>query len=129
MGFFKDVHELKKMGKEASKNFDAKSTMADGMARMQAANQMLAQQTASVQLATTGEPATAQVIAARDTGTQLNFQPVLEIDLLVTREGQPPYPVTVQQMVANAQLGLFAPGSTLAVKVDPANPTTVLLNA
>ena len=30
-------------------------------------------------------------------------------------------------LVANAQLGLFAPGSTLAVKVEPANPATVLL--
>jgi hypothetical protein len=83
--FFKGVNELRKMGKEASNNFDAKATMADGMARMQAAQSMFAQQTVAAQLGANGEAATAQVLAARDTGTQINMQPVLEIDLLVTR--------------------------------------------
>jgi hypothetical protein len=127
MGFFKDVNDLRKMGKEASKNFDAKATMADGMQRMQAAQEMLAQQTTAAHLATTGEQATAQVLASRDTGAFINMQPVLEIDLLVTRAAQPPYPATVRQVVANAQLGLVTPGSTISVKVDPANPSTVLI--
>ena len=127
MGFFKDVNELRKMGKEASNKFDAKATMADGVARMQAAQNMLAQQTVATQLAIGGEPATAQVLAARDTGTMINMQPVLDIDLLVSREGQPPYPATVSQMIPNAQLGTVTPGATLAVKVDPANPATVLI--
>lgn len=128
MGFFKDVNELRKMGKEASNNFDAKATMADGMARMQAAQEMLAQQTAAATLATTGEAATAQVLASRDTGSQVNMQPIVEVDLMVTRStGGPPYPATVRQMIPNAQLGLVAPGSTIAVKIDPANPQTVLI--
>jgi hypothetical protein len=79
-----------------------------------------------MQLATTGEDATAQVVAARDSGTQINLQPILEIDLLVMRDGQPPYPATVRQMVAQAQLGLVAAGSAVSVRVDPANPETVL---
>jgi hypothetical protein len=128
MGFFKDVNELRKMGKEASNNFDAKSTMADGMARMQAAQELMAQQTQAAQLATTGESATAQVLASRDTGAQINMQPIVEVDLLVTRStGGAPYPVTVKQMIPNAQLGLVAPGSTIAVRIDPANPQTVLI--
>ena len=127
MGFLKDVNELRKMGKEASNNFDAKATMANGMAQMQAAQNMLAQQTIATQLAGNGEPATAQVLAARDTGTMINMQPVLEIDLLVSREGQPPYPATVSQMIPNAQLGTVTPGAMLAVKVDPSNPQTVLI--
>jgi hypothetical protein len=128
MGFFKDVNELRKMGKEASNNFDAKSTMADGMARMQAAQDLMAQQTQAAQLATTGESATAQVLASRDTGAQINMQPIVEVDLLVTRStGGAPYPVTVKQMIPNAQLGLVAPGSTIAVRIDPANPQTVLI--
>jgi hypothetical protein len=125
MGFFKDVNELRKMGKEASNNFDAKATMADGMARMQDAQSMLAQQTVAAQLGANGEAATAQVLAARDTGTQINMQPVLEIDLLVTRAGHPPYPVTVSQLVPNAQLGMLSPGAMISVKIDPANPATV----
>ena len=127
MGFFKDVNELRNMGKEASKNFDAKATMASGMERMRAAQEMLAQQTAATTLAASGEAVTAQVLATRDTGTQVNMQPVLEIDLLVTRASQPPYPVTVRRLVPNGQLGLVAPGATIAVKVDPANPATVLI--
>jgi hypothetical protein len=128
MGFFKDVNELRKMGKEASNNFDAKATMADGMARMQEAQAMMAQQTAATTLATTGEAATAQVLASRDTGSQINMQPIVEVDLLVTRStGGAPYPVTVRQMIPTAQLGLVAPGSTISVRVDPANPSTVLI--
>jgi hypothetical protein len=30
-------------------------------------------------------------------------------------------------MIPNAQLGLVAPGSTIAVRIDPANPQTVLI--
>jgi hypothetical protein len=127
MGFFKDVHELKKMGKEASKNYDAKSQMSGAMERMAAAQDMLAQQTVAAQLQGAGEPATAQVRALRDTGTLINMQPVLEIDLLVNREGAVPYPATVSQMVSHAQLGVMQPGAVLAVKVDPAHPATVLI--
>jgi hypothetical protein len=54
-------------------------------------------------------------------------QPIVELDVLVTRGAEPPYPVTIRQMIPSAQPGLVAPGATIAVKVDPANPSTVLL--
>ena len=127
MGFLKDINTLKKQAKEIDKTFDPGAQMREGKQRMAAAQEMMAQQTAAMQLATTGEDATAQVVAARDTGTQINLQPILEIDLLVMRDGQPPYPATVRQMVAQAQLGLIAAGSTVSVRVDPTNPATVLL--
>jgi hypothetical protein len=127
MGIFKDLSALKKQAKEIDKTFDVGASMRDGKERMAAASQMLAQQTVAAQLATTGEVAEAQIVGSRDTGTQINLQPVLELDLLVMRQGQPPYPATVRQMVANAQLGLVAPGSTVSVRIDPANPATVLL--
>jgi hypothetical protein len=127
MGFLKDINTLKKQAKEIDKTFDPGAQMREGKQRMAAAQEMLAQQTAAMQLATTGEDAQAQVVAARDTGTQINLQPVLEIDLLVMRDGQPPYPATVRQMVPQSQLGLIAAGSTVSVRVDPTNPSTVLL--
>jgi hypothetical protein len=127
MGFLKDINTLKQQAKEIDKTFDPGAQMREGKLRMAAAQEMMAQQTAAMQLATTGEDATAQVVAARDTGTQINLQPVLEVDLLVMRTGQPPYPATVRQMVAQAQLGLVAAGSTVSVRVDPANPAAVLL--
>jgi hypothetical protein len=127
MGFLKDINTLKKQAKEIDKTFDPGAQMRAGKERMAAAQQMMAQQTTAAQLASTGERADAQVVASRDTGTQINLQPMLEIELLVMRQGQPPYPATVRQMVPNSQLGLVAPGSTLSVWVDPANPSTVLL--
>lgn len=127
MGFLKDINTLKKQAKEIDKTFDPGAQMRAGKERMAAAQDMLAQQTAVAQLVTTGETAEAQVVAARDTGTQINLQPVLEIDLLVMRQGRPPYPATVRQLVANAQLGLVAPGAMISVRIDPANPSTVLL--
>jgi hypothetical protein len=127
MGFLKDINTLKKQAKEIDKTFDPGAQMRAGKERMAAAQQMMAQQTTAAQLATTGERADAQVVSSRDTGTQINLQPMLELQLLVMRQGQPPYPATVRQMVPNAQLGLVAPGSTISVWVDPANPSTVLL--
>lgn len=127
MGFLKDISTLKKQAKEIDKTFDPGAQMRAGKERMAAAQHWMAQQTAATHLAQTGERAEAQVVSSRDTGTQLNLQPMIELQLLVTRAGQPPYPATVQQIVPNAQLGLVAPGSTIVVWVDPANPATVLL--
>jgi hypothetical protein len=101
--------------------------MRAGKERMAAAQQMMAQQTVAAHLATSGERAEAQVVASRNTGTQINMQPMLELDLLVMPAGQPPYPATVKQLIPQSQLGLVAPGSAVSVWVDPANPSTVLL--
>jgi hypothetical protein len=127
MGFLKDIHALKKQAKEIDKTFDPGAQMRAGKERMAAATHFMAQQTAATQLAGTGERADAKVVASHDTGTQLNLQPMIELDLLVIRAGQPPYPAKVTQIVPQAQLGLVAPGSTIPVWVDPANPETVLL--
>jgi hypothetical protein len=127
MGFLKDIHTLKKQAKEIDKTWDPGAQMRAGKQRMAAATQFMAQQTAATRLAGTGERADAQVVAAHDTGTQLNLQPMIELDLLVSRPGQPPYPAKVTQIVPQAQLGLVAPGATIPVWVDPASPSTVLL--
>ena len=91
MGFLKDISALKKQAKEIDKTFDPGAQMRAGKERMAAAQQWMAQQTVATQLASTGERADAQVVASRDTGTQLNLQPMIELQLLVTRAGQPPY--------------------------------------
>jgi hypothetical protein len=90
MGFLKDINTLKKQAKGIDKTFDPGAQMRAGKEKMAAASEMLAQQTLAAQLATSGERAEAQVVAARDTGTQINMQPMLELDLLVMRTGQPP---------------------------------------
>jgi hypothetical protein len=127
MGMFKDIRKLQRQAKEIDKTWDPAAQMREGMQRMQAAQSAIAQQTAAVQLGANGERADAQVLAARDTGTQLNHQPMLDVDLLVTRAGQPPYPVTVRQTVSVTNVGRLVPGASIAVMVDPADPTTVML--
>jgi len=119
MGFLKDLKKLSDQGKEMSKGFDPAAQMRDATAAMEAAGQMMAQQAEAAHLAASGEPASAQVNASRDTGQVINMQPVLEMSLLVFPEGAPPYPVTLRQIVPLAQLGRLTPGSRLAVKVDP----------
>lgn len=128
MGFFKDVRKLQKQAKEISKDFDPAAQMRQAKEAMAAAGQMMEQQTAAATLAADGEAATAQVNAARDTGTMINMQPVLEIELLVFPQGRPPYPATVSQVVSIAQVGRLAPGTRLAVKVDPRSPGAVWID-
>ena len=128
MGFFKDLHTLKKQGDEINKTWDPAAQMQSGMAQMQAADQMLQQQTAATQLAATGTPAELQVTASRDTGTYLNMQPLLQLDLLVHPEGGAPYPTTVDQVVPVTAIGRLTPGASLRGKVDPATPTSVWID-
>lgn len=119
MGFFKDIRKLQKQAKELDKTFDPGAQMAQSLQAMQAASAVMEQQTVAARLAVEGESATAQVNLARDTGQLLNNQPIVEIGLLVFLEGQPPYPLTVREIVPLTQLGRLTPGSRLSVKVDP----------
>lgn len=128
MGFLKDLRTVSKQGKEISRNYDVGAQLAQGTAAMAQANQYLAEQTAGAQLAASGTPAELQVTGARDTGTVLNMQPVLEIDLLVQPAGGVPYPATVRQTVPLSGTGRVVPGGVLAGRVDPTNPTTVWID-
>ncbi len=121
MGFLKDMKKLSTAGKEAQKNFDP-------AAQMQQATQMMAMQNAAAHVATTGTPANMQVTASRDLQTQVNMQPLVELQLLITPEGGAPYPATVQQVVPMTALSRIAPGSSLTGKVDPANQSAVWIN-
>jgi roadblock/LC7 domain-containing protein len=128
MGFFKSVRELNKQGKEISRNWDVGAQLADAQASMTAANQMMAQQTAAANIAATGLDATATVAAVRQSGAHVNYQPMVEIDLTVMAPGSPPYPATISQVVQQVHLAFLQPGSTLRVKVDPANPATIWID-
>ena len=80
---------------------------------MAAANQMMADQTAAANAATTGVDATAVIVEVRQGGAMINFQPMIEIDLTVMPEGLPPYPVTVKQVASMVQLSQIQPGATV----------------
>ena len=83
---------------------------------------------AAAQLATAGTPAQVQVTASRDSGTVVNMQPVLELDLLVQPVGGVPYPATVRQTVPLAATGRVVPGTVLTGRVDPDVPSSVWID-
>lgn len=128
MGFIKDYRRLKKQTKELSKTWDPVASSREGVEAMKAANVLLQQQTLAATVAVSGEPGTAQVTLARDTGRTVNTQPVVELSLLVFLEGQPPYPVTLQQIVPLTAMGRLTPGSRLSVKVDPKERESIFID-
>jgi len=127
MGFFKDLNTLSKQGREMQKNMDVKATMANAMAQMQAGSAMMQQQTAASMMAVHGTDATATISGVRQTGMQLNFAPVIDVDLTVFRNGIP-MPVTVRQPVEQIHLGRARVGENVRVKVDPNNPSSVWID-
>jgi hypothetical protein len=76
-------------------------------------------------LALTGEKAQAQVMGVNATGLEINNVPQFAITLLVQRAGgAPPYQATVKV------LGMVVrPESTVAVLLDPKDPSQVILDA
>jgi membrane protease subunit (stomatin/prohibitin family) len=131
MGFFKSLRQLNKQAKEIDRNAGPMDQrMAGALASMQQANALMAQQTAAFQAA--ADPAavtgSAQILASRDTGMRMNLDPTLQLDLLVTLPGQPPYPATVTATVSMAHLGRVQPGGVVTVRVDPATPAAVHLD-
>jgi hypothetical protein len=128
MGLFKSAREIHRQAKEIGDRWDPGAQMAEAQARMAATNEMLAQQTAAAGLAATGAEARAAVVAARETGTMLNMQPVLEVDLTVMPAAEPPFPVTVRQPVAVTALAALRPGAALQVKFNPSDRSTVWID-
>lgn len=47
---------------------------------------------------------------------------------LVFREGHPPYPGSMRQIVPLAQVGRLVPGTQLPVKVDPSDTTAIWID-
>lgn len=119
MGLFKGIPEPPSLGQ----------SLKSASASMNAASQMLAAQTQAQSLGISGLDATAQVMAVRDTGTLINYDPVVEMDLLVTRGEAPPYPVmNHRQIVSKILIGRLIPGASFKAKVDPANPNVLQIS-
>jgi len=128
MGMFRSMRQLQKQANEIQKNWDPGQQMADGMERMRQAQQFMAQQTQAANIATTGVDATAMITGVAQTGAMVNFQPTLQIDMTVMRDGSPPYPATVTQAVEQVFLVKAVAGASVPVKVDPEDPSSIWIN-
>ncbi len=73
MGLFKGIRETQTLAREISKDWDPSQQRKDGMARMRAAQQVMAQTTRAANISVTGIPATATVTAASQTGAMINM--------------------------------------------------------
>jgi hypothetical protein len=129
MGLFKSIRETQKIAHEISKDWDPGQQRRDGMARMRAAQEMMAQTTKAANIAATGIDATATVAAATQTGAMINMDPVVELAMtVIPASGLPPYPATISQPVNQLQLGRVQVGSNLHVKVDPEDPQSIWID-
>ena len=137
MGFFKSMHDLSKQTKQMQRNQPpAGARMAAMQERLADLNQMMANTTQAANNAAAAAAAGASgfaercpvmIVGMRQVGT-VNFDLLVEFDLTVTREGRPPYPATVQQLVSQFQVGQLSSGRTLEATVDPSNPTAIFLD-
>jgi hypothetical protein len=71
-------------------------------------------------LADSGVNTVATVTSLHQTGAFLNMAPVVQLDLVVLHGA--PVRVRHQEAVPHVNLTLVQPGSTIRVKVDPADP-------
>ena len=137
MGFFKSMHDLSKQTKQMQRNQPpAGARMAAMQERLADLNQMMANTTQAANNAAAAAAAGASgfaercpvmIVGMRQVG-MVNFDLLVEFDLTVTREGRPPYPATVQQLVSQFQVGQLSSGRTLEATVDPSNPVAIFLD-
>ncbi|MCU1509626.1 MAG: hypothetical protein JWQ12_1891 [Glaciihabitans sp.] len=131
MGFIGNLVKLTAMGEEMRDKTDVKARMSEMQTKMDALNASMA---ASVPQAV--DPAsearrvlaTATVSAARPTGLMVNFQPSVEIDLLVMLPSGAPMPVSTTVVVSQLNLTKVQPGTRLAVSIDPSEPASVRID-
>jgi len=76
-------------------------------------------------ISVTGVAGTGQIMGLRQTGTTVNDQPQVELNLLVTIPGRSPYRAKVKEIVPLILLNRLQ--GTLPVRVDPAEPETVVV--
>ena len=126
MGFMKDIKKLTDQGKEMREKYPVQDQLKNAQASMANANAMMANMAqasaAATQAMTNGVDATATITAARQTGAMMNYNPVVELDLLVNMPSGIPMPVTRQETVMQIHLARCQPGANLKVKVEPNNP-------
>jgi hypothetical protein len=131
MGLFKNMNDMYKAGGEPlgkGRHGARSEKLANAQSKMAAAQDMLAEQTRMINLATTGADASATVLGVRPTTQMINFEPVVELDLQLMVDGRPPYPLTVSQPVPQLYLTKAQPGAELKAKVDLTDPSTVFLD-
>jgi hypothetical protein len=119
---FKDMRELMKASKEIERP-SLRETLSQASQAVKSVQQSQAQ--AQVLMAS-GSDAVATLRGLRDTGTYVNEQPVMDLDLSVDVGGFAS-DVTHRQVVPHALLPQLQIGARLAAKVDPSDHSKLLV--
>jgi hypothetical protein len=129
VGFLKHITTLNKQSKDVSKTADPAAAVPDGVARMQALNDQLAQANAALS-APPGDAleASAQVLSMGASTGQLNNDPIVPIELMIFQPGGPPRPVSTSVVVPLTQLHRLATGATVPVKLSASNPDALAID-
>jgi roadblock/LC7 domain-containing protein len=133
MGFFKDIKKLSDQGKQIREQYPVSQQMANAQASMAQASAMMANMaTASaggVNAVANGVAAVATIVAARQTGAMMNYNPVVDLELLVMMPSGVPMPVTKQGgRACRSTSARCQPGMRLNVKVDPNNINSIWID-
>lgn len=128
MGFFKDMRDLNRTGKEMTKERGGSfKMMKDGVAQ---ANQMMQQvqtdQALAERLANEGVDGTATIQQIVATGKTVNMQPEIQFQMTVDVNGQTSE-VTHTQVVSPTVIPQVQPGATVPIKVDPNDHTQLMI--
>ncbi|MCJ7437271.1 MAG: hypothetical protein MUP97_05865 [Acidimicrobiia bacterium] len=139
MGMFKDIKKMTDQSKELSKQQgrptsmlgrikDTPNTLNQMSGALDDAMGMQADMQAQNQLLTTGTPGTATIKALQETGTLVNFNPQVFLDLEVAVEGKDPYTTQLTTAIPQMQIPMVAPGNKVGVRVDPADPSAIAID-
>jgi hypothetical protein len=129
MGLFKNMKDSMGAAGEAMKNAPGGMGGMGGMGNM---GQMAADRDAIQgqahefnRILTVGQAGSALIRSHVDTGEVIAGNPVWIFDLEVTPEGGQPYTVQHREMVSTMALGSYNDGTTMACRIDPADPQKV----
>ena len=81
----------------------------------------------TAELMSSGVVGQALINSIADTGTTVNENPQVLLDLTVTLPGQAPYPATLTQIVSRVAIGSFQPGAIVPVRVSPSDPQSLMI--
>ncbi len=79
-------------------------------------------------LLTTGPPGRATIKSFTDTGGREGADPRVVVDLDVLVPGKDPYVTQVTTAVPQVYLSKLQPGGSLAVRVDPSDPSALAID-
>lgn len=74
----------------------------------------------------TGTPATARILKLWDTGITVNDDPVIGLEVEITREDGSVYTATIpKSLISRLDVPQFQPGMSIGVRIDPQDPAKV----